>query len=68
MIWPLGTRLQPPRGGFMQYKLPLADRIARLHRKPGIDVHVADHCNLRRRGCVHFAPIAEPRFPLAESL
>jgi len=44
----------------MQYKLPLADRIARLHRKPGIDVHVADHCNLRCRGCVHFAPIAEP--------
>ena len=48
-------------GGFMQYKLPLTDRIARLHRKPGIDVHVADHCNLRCRGCVHFAPIAEPR-------
>ncbi len=45
----------------MQYKLPLTDRIARLHRKPGIDVHVADHCNLRCRGCVHFAPIAEPR-------
>ena len=48
-------------GGFMQYKIPLTDRIARLHRKPGIDVHVADHCNLRCRGCVHFAPIAEPR-------
>jgi hypothetical protein len=24
-------------------------------------MHVADHCNLRCRGCTHFAPIAEPR-------
>ena len=34
----------------------------RLQRGPGVDVHVVDHCNLRCRGCVHFAPIAEPRF------
>ena len=48
-------------GGFMPYKLPLTERIACLHRKPGVHMHVADHCNLRCRGCTHFAPIAEPR-------
>ena len=45
----------------MLYKLPLTERIARLHRKPGVHMHVVDHCNLRCRGCTHFAPIAEPR-------
>ena len=30
-------------------------------RKPYLDVHVVDHCNLRCRGCVHFAPLASPR-------
>jgi ABC-2 type transport system ATP-binding protein len=30
--------------------------------KPYLDVHVADHCNLRCAGCVHFSPLAEPRF------
>ena len=29
---------------------------------PYLDVHVADHCNLGCRGCLHFAPIAKPRF------
>lgn len=49
-------------GGFVPYKLSLVERLVRLQRGPGIDVHVVDHCNLRCRGCVHFAPIAEPRF------
>ena len=38
------------------------ERISQLLRKPYIDVHVVDHCNLRCRGCVHFAPLAKPRF------
>ena len=32
-----------------------------LSQKPYLDVHVVDHCNLRCRGCVHFAPLAAPR-------
>lgn len=49
-------------GGLAPYRLPLLHRIARLQQKPSVNVHVVDHCNLRCRGCVHFAPIAEPRF------
>ena len=46
----------------MPYRLSLHDRIRALMEKPYLDVHVADHCNLRCAGCIHFAPLAEPRF------
>ena len=48
--------------GLMPFRFTFARRIASLQKKPLIDVHVVDHCNLRCRGCVHFAPIAKPRF------
>ena len=44
------------------YRLSLLERIKALMEKPYLDVHVADHCNLRCAGCIHFAPLAEPRF------
>ncbi len=34
-----------------------------LHAKPvlyHLDVHIADHCNMRCRGCSHFSNISEP--------
>lgn len=34
-----------------------------LHSRPvlyHLDIHVADHCNMRCRGCSHFSNIAEP--------
>ena len=42
--------------------LDFAQRLGNLSFGPYIDVQVADHCNLGCRGCLHFAPIAEPRF------
>lgn len=29
------------------------------HRLPYIEYHVADHCNLNCKGCVHFAPLVD---------
>ena len=42
--------------------LDFAQRLGNLAFGSYIDVQVADHCNLGCRGCLHFAPIAEPRF------
>ena len=36
-----------------------AERMRTLALAPALDVHVADICNLRCRGCVHFAPLAQ---------
>lgn len=44
------------------YRTSFAKRFGRLADKPYLDVHVVDHCNLRCRGCIHFAPLAERRF------
>lgn len=49
-------------GDSMPYRLTITRRIWSLMRKPYLDVHVVDHCNLRCRGCIHFAPLAKPRF------
>jgi hypothetical protein len=37
-----------------------------LGRKPTLsylELHLADHCNMNCKGCGHFAPIAEKKFP-----
>lgn len=44
------------------YRISFAKRFGRLADRPYLDVHVVDHCNLRCRGCIHFAPLAERRF------
>ena len=44
------------------YVLDFAQRIGSLAFGPYIDVQVVDHCNLGCRGCLHFAPLAKPRF------
>ena len=44
------------------YSEGFARRLAKMTAKPIIDVQVYDHCNLRRAGCLHFAPLAEQRF------
>lgn len=49
-------------GGLTPYRVSLVERMGALARKPYVDVHVVDHCNLRCSGCIHFAPIASPRF------
>ena len=54
-------RAEPARAG-EPYVLDFAQRVRNLSFGPYIDVQVADHCNLGCRGCLHFAPIAEPRF------
>lgn len=43
------------------FEVGFSDRLHALARKPLLDVHVVDHCNLRCRGCVHFAPLARER-------
>lgn len=32
-----------------------------LSRRPYLDVHLADHCNLNCAGCLHYSPVAEHR-------
>ena len=44
------------------YSEGFAKRMAKMAAKPMIDIQVCDHCNLRCAGCLHFAPLAEPRF------
>ena len=39
-----------------------AKRLAKMAAAPKLDVQVCDHCNLRCAGCLHFAPLAKPRF------
>lgn len=51
-----------PGGGGTPYNLSFFDRIKRLHIRPYLDMHVVDHCNLRCAGCVHYSPLAGPRF------
>ena len=39
------------------------------HRLPYMEYHVADHCNLNCRGCVHFSPLAgKDKFPVYEHM
>ena len=60
-ITPLRSQGPRARGG-APYKLDIRERARQLAAKPHIDVHVVDHCNLGCKGCVHFSPVAEPRF------
>ena len=43
------------------FRVDFSKRLRTLALAPALDVHVADHCNLRCRGCVHFAPLAQKR-------
>ena len=47
-------------------KNPLINDLCRVVRKPSfgyrLEIHLADHCNLNCKSCVHFAPVAEPKF------
>ena len=43
------------------FRVDFPKRLRTLALAPALDVHVADHCNLRCRGCVHFAPLAQKR-------
>jgi len=43
------------------FRVDFSKRLRTLALAPALDVHIADHCNLRCRGCVHFAPIAQKR-------
>ena len=43
------------------FHVGFSERLRILALAPALDVHVADHCNLRCRGCVHFAPLAQKR-------
>lgn len=49
-------------GSLGPYTVSFAERMAWMETKPYLDVHVTDHCNLRCRGCIHFAPLAERGF------
>ena len=44
------------------FRMDFSERMRTLALAPALDVHVADSCNLRCRGCVHFAPLAQKRF------
>ena len=44
------------------FRVDFPERMHTLALAPALDVHVADGCNLRCRGCVHFAPLAQKRF------
>ncbi len=33
---------------------------------PYLETHIVDHCNLKCRGCTHFAPLADPYFKSIE--
>ena len=43
------------------FRVGFPERMRILALAPALDVHVADHCNLRCSGCVHFAPLAKER-------
>ena len=45
--------------GLTPFRVDFPRRLRTLALAPALDVHVADHCNLRCRGCVHFAPLAQ---------
>lgn len=50
------------------YKEPLLENICTYdayHRLPYLEFHVADHCNLNCKGCVHFSPLV-PREKFAD--
>lgn len=39
------------------------------HRIPYIEYHVADHCNLNCKGCLHFAPLVkQDKFPIFDNV
>ena len=44
------------------FRVSFPERMRALALAPALDVHVTDHCNLRCKGCVHFAPLAQKRF------
>ena len=44
------------------FRVGFSERLRTLALAPALDVHVTDHCNLRCRGCVHFAPLAQKHF------
>lgn len=44
------------------FRVDFPERLRNLALAPALDVHVADHCNLRCRGCVHFAPLAKEHY------
>ncbi len=48
--------------GSKTFCMDFSERMRTLALAPALDVHVADHCNLRCKGCVHFAPLAQKRF------
>ena len=48
--------------GAAPFRVSFPERIRALALAPALDVHVTDHCNLRCKGCVHFAPLAQKRF------
>lgn len=47
------------RLGPTSFRVDFLKRLRTLALAPALDVHVADHCNLRCKGCVHFAPLAQ---------
>ena len=48
--------------GSEPFRVDFSERMRTLALAPALDVHVADHCNLCCKGCVHFAPLAQKRF------
>ena len=48
--------------GLTPVRVDFPRRLRTLALAPALDVHVADHCNLRCKGCVHFAPLAQKHF------
>ena len=51
-----------PSEGALRYRESFEKRLAQINTIRYLDIHVADHCNLRCAGCLHFAPLAEERF------
>ena len=46
--------------GMLKEIVPVGD----YHRLPYVEYHVADHCNLNCKGCVHFSPLVNDKvFP-----
>ena len=42
--------------------------IERLNKPIGLNIHLTDHCNLKCKGCSHFAPIADEYYISKEAL
>ena len=55
-------RILPERMIQIGKKYLLKKKFLKKRRFLSFELHIADHCNLKCKGCIHFSPLAEEKF------